>query len=242
MANLLITGGSRGLGHGFSLGVPNSGDSVWLVARSCPQSLDKQDGVTRHWIEADLALPASSDKIAAALAGQPLDLLLYNAGIWEHNAFSDGYDFADIDLFETQQIINVNLVSMLTCIQALLPNLRQARAGKIVLIGSTSGMENNRQPEVAYNASKFGVRGLAQALRQSLRKENIAITCINPGSICAGAASPAYELGREAVISRYGNALLPMHDLVLLVRCVLDLSTATNVAEIHVPAMSDEQA
>lgn len=242
MANLLITGGSRGLGHGFSLGVPDAGDTVWLVSRGRPQSLAKVDGVTRHWIAADLAAPAASETIAAALAGQPLDLLLYNAGIWEHNAFSGHYDFAHIDLVETQQLINVNLVSMLTCIQALLPNLRLAAAGKLVLIGSTSGMENNRQPEVAYNASKFGVRGLAQALRQSLRKENIAITCINPGSICAGSSAPAYELGHAAVIDRYGNSLLPMHDLVALVRCVRHLSTAANVAEINVPAMADEQA
>lgn len=242
VANLLITGGSRGLGHGFSLGVPNQGDTVWLVSRGRPPSLDKADGVTRRWIEADLALPEASAKLAVALAGQPLDLLLYNAGIWEHNAFSSHYDFANVDLLETQQIINVNLVSMLACVQVLLPNLRQAAAGKIVLIGSTSGLENNRQPEVAYNASKFGVRGLAQALRQSLRQENITVTCINPGSICAGASAPADELGREAVLSRYGNALLPMHDLVALVRCVLQLSTATNVAEIDVPAMGDEQA
>lgn len=242
MANFLITGGSRGLGHGFSLGVPTAGDRVWLVSRGRPQSLARQDGVTRSWIEADLTRPESSEKIASALAGEPLDLLLYNAGIWEHNAFSSSYDLADVDLRETQQIINVNLVSMLACVQALLPNLRQAAAGKIVLIGSTSAMENNRQPEIAYNASKFGVRGLAQALRQSLRKEKIAITCINPGSICAGVSAPAYELGREAVLSRYGPTLLPMHDLVALVRCVLQLSSATNVTEINVPAMGDEQA
>lgn len=241
MANILITGGSRGLGHGFALGVPDQGDTVWLVSRGRPQSLDQQDGVTRRWIEADLAEPASNETIAAALNDSPLDLLLYNAGIWEHNAFSDGYDFGAVDLLETQQIINVNLVSMLACIQALLPNLRQAAAGKIVLIGSTSGLENNRQPEAAYNASKFGVRGLAQALRQSLRKDNIAITCLNPGSICAGGSAPAYELGRAAVVSRYGSALLPMHDLVALVRCVMQLSTAANVAEINVPAMGDAQ-
>lgn len=239
MAHLLITGGSRGLGHGLALGVPDTGDTVWLVSRGRPQSLEQKDGITRHWIAADLALPESGATLAAALAGQPLDLLLYNAGVWEHNAFSSRYDFTAVDLQETQRLININLVSMLTCIQALLPNLRRATAGKIVLIGSTSGMENNRQPEVAYNASKFGVRGLAQALRQSLRPENIAITCLNPGSICTNIP---YEQGREAVIERYGNTLLPMQDLVALVRCLRQLSVATNVAEIDVPAMADEQA
>jgi short-subunit dehydrogenase len=239
MANLLITGGSRGLGHGLALGVPDAGDRVWLVSRGRPPSLDKADGITRHWLAADLALPESGATLAEALAGQPLDLLLYNAGVWEHNAFSNRYEFTAVDLHETQQLININLVSMITCIQALLPNLRQAVAGKVVLIGSTSGLENNRQPEVAYNASKFGVRGLAQALRQSLRPEKIAITCLNPGSICT---SLPYEQGREAVIQRYGNTLLPMHDLVALVRCLRQLSVATNVAEINVPAMADEQA
>lgn len=239
MSNLLITGGSRGLGHGFALGLPAAGDQVWLVARSRPASLDQQDGVVRHWIQADLAQPSAASQLAAALGDQPLDLLLYNAGIWEHNAFSSGYDFTQVDIAETQQVINVNLLSAITCVTALAPHLRRAGAGKVVLIGSTSGLENNRQPELAYNASKFGLRGLAQALRQTLRRDGIGVTCLNPGSICT---SLPYEQGRDAVVKRYGKNLLPMHDLVALVRCVMQLSSATNVSEIDVPAMADEQA
>ncbi len=239
MANILITGGSRGLGHGFSLGVPDTGDTLWLVSRSRPQSLDRQDGVARHWIEADLAQREAGAKIAAAFGERPLDLLLYNAGTWEHNAFSSGYDPTRVSASETEEVLRVNLLSAITCVSQLLPNLRKASTGRIILIGSTSGMGNNRQPELAYNASKFGLRGLAQALRQSLRGDGISITCINPGSICT--ALP-YEQGRDAVLRSYGKEMLPMHDLVALVRCVRQLSAATQVSEIDVPSMGDVQA
>jgi short-subunit dehydrogenase len=238
MANILITGGSRGLGHGFSLGVPNLGDNVWLVSRSRPLSLDHADGIKRRWIEEDLAQTEAGGKIAQRLGDQPLDLLLYNAGIWEHNAFGAGYDPRQVSVEETEQILRVNLLSVISCVTALLPCLHRTAAGKIILIGSTSGLENNRQPEAAYTASKFGLRGFAQALRQTLRTDAIAITCINPGSICMDLP---YEQGRAAVLQRYGQALLPMHDLVALVRCVMQLSPASNVTEINVPAMTDEQ-
>ena len=82
-------------------------------------------------------------------------------------------------------------------------------------------------------------RKLAQALRQSLRSDGISITCINPGSICT---SLPYEQGRDAVLRRYGKEMLPMHDLVALGRCVRQLSAATQVSEIDVPAMGDVQA
>ncbi len=239
MANILITGGSRGLGHGFSLGVPDSGDHLWLVSRSRPQSMARNDWVQRHWIEADLAQLDAGRKIAKAYGDEPLDLLLYNAGIWEHNAFGSSYDPAQVSVDETEQLLRVNLLSAITCATELLPNLRKAKAGKIILFGSVNGMENNRQPEVAYNASKYGLRGVAQSLRQTLRKDGIAVTCINPGSICT---SMDYDDERFAVTNRYGKELLPMHDLVALVRCVMKLSIAANVSEIDVPAMADMHA
>jgi NAD(P)-dependent dehydrogenase (short-subunit alcohol dehydrogenase family) len=58
MRNYLIVGGSKGLGDAFVKGVPDQGDHVWVVSRSRPRSLDKNDGVHRVWMEADMSLPA----------------------------------------------------------------------------------------------------------------------------------------------------------------------------------------
>ena len=146
---MLIIGASRGLGAAFSAGLPQTGDEVWLVSRSRP-ALGHEDGVVRHWIEADVAAPQAGAGIAAALGERALDVLVYNAGIWESRGFEPDYDFRDVSEAETQRIVAVNLTGAITCIQAAVPALLRARHAKIVLIGSTSGLENVRAREVAY--------------------------------------------------------------------------------------------
>ena len=84
-------------------------------------------------------------------------------------------------------------------------------------------------PEVAYSASKFGLRGVAHALREHLRHERIAVTVLNPGSIAW-----------EATLS--SEDLIPPTDIVSLVRAVLEISGRTVVKEIDLPAMRDRQA
>lgn len=239
MTRILITGASRGVGHAFNLGLARPGDSLWLVSRTAPR-LDPADGAVRHWIPADLTQTNAADVMAEALAGGPLDALIYNAGIWERQAFSSRYRLEAVPEAETLDVLTVNLTAPLLCVQKLLPNLRQSPAAKIVLIGSTSGLDNAGTPEVAYNASKMGLRGLALALRENLRADRIPVTILNPGSIST--ADAPYEDGREAALAASGGALIPVHDLVALVRCLLDLSNATCVKEIDVPAMADTNA
>ncbi len=236
MTHLLIVGASRGLGAAFHAGLPEPGDTVWLVSRTEPEGLRKDDGIKHIWIQADLSSSDATRKIAGALSGRRIDVLIYNAGIWESNAFGDDYDFEEVDDAETQNIIAVNLASAITCIQKLIPSLRQSENGKVILIGSVSGMENTRLREVAYNASKFGLRGVAHALRENLRRDRISVTCINPGDI---ATAIPYNDGVEKAMAAYDGAAIPVHDLVSIVKCVMGLSRATCVKEIDVPAMMD---
>jgi short-subunit dehydrogenase len=237
MTHHLIIGASRGLGAAFAQAVPNTGDTAWLVSRARPATLDRDDGITRHWIQADLTLSSAATEIAAALGNTPLDVLLYNAGIWERGAFGGSYRFDASPLEETQNVLAVNLSSAILCVQALLPNLRQSTNPKIILIGSTSGLENVQDREVAYVASKFGLRGATYALRESLRADQIAVTTINPGNI---ATEVPYDAGIEGAM-RDGTGI-PMQDLVALVRCVISLSRGSAVKEIDIPAMSDTNA
>ena len=225
--NILITGASRGLGDAFSRGLGQPGDTLWLVSRNPCASLHLQDGVTRHWIEADLSSPGVHQQIASRL-GTDLDVVIHNAGIWETGAFSSDYRFENVSEAETRNVLEVNLIAPILLTQALLPKLRTSSNAKIVLIGSINGLENTAMPEVTYSASKFGLRGLAHALREHLRHERIAVTVVNPGSIAWDAA-----LTRED--------LIPPADIVRLVRAVLETSRRTVVKEIDLPAMQDRQ-
>jgi short-subunit dehydrogenase len=226
--NILITGASRGLGDAFSRGLGRPGDTLWLVSRNPCASLQLQDGVTRHWIEADLSSPGVHQQIANSL-GADLDVVIHNAGIWETGAFSSDYRFENVSEAETRNVLEVNLIAPILLTQALLPKLRTSSNPKIVLIGSINGLENTAMPEVAYSASKFGLRGVAHALREHLRHERIAVTVVNPGSIVWEAASSREDL-------------IPPADIVRLVRAVLETSNRTVVKEIDLPAMRDRHA
>ena len=225
--NILITGASRGLGDALSRGLGRAGDSLWLVSRSPCPSLSLADGVMRHWLEADLSGAGVHAQLAASLP-PVLDAVIHNAGIWESTAFSSRYNFEQISETETRAVLEVNLIAPILLTQALLPKLRGSSNPKIVLIGSINGLENASMPEVAYSASKFGLRGVAHALREHLRSEQIGVTVLNPGSIAWDG-----NLEREDLI-------LPA-DIVRLVRAVLETSRRTVVKEIDLPAMQDGQ-
>ncbi|HXT00496.1 MAG TPA: SDR family NAD(P)-dependent oxidoreductase [Elusimicrobiota bacterium] len=223
-------GASRGLGDALSSGFPRKGDIVWLVSRSEPRSLQRRDGVEREWIEADLSSNVSAEIIAKKIGQAPVDLFIYNAGIWEKNPF----DKTSTD--EIRSIVETNLTSLLLSVHHLLGNLRASARGRVILIGSTCGLENEGTPGVAYTATKFAMRGVTHSLRELLRADKIPVTCISPGSM---ATDVPFEEGAATALERYNGQRIPVQDVVALIRCIAELSVATCVKEIVLPALLD---
>ncbi|WP_091013668.1 MULTISPECIES: SDR family oxidoreductase [Paenibacillus] len=236
MKNMIVFGASKGLGDAFVRGVPQSGDKVWVVSRSKPESLNVEDGVQRIWIQADLSELQAAEHIANQLQGETLDVLIYNVGIWEKEGFEEHYTFDRDEPADISQLIHVNVTSTIVCIQALLPHLRQSEAGKIILIGSTAGLSNAGNSQVSFVASKFAIRGVTEALREHTREDRIAVTCINPGEL---AAAIPYEDGMERALAEYDGTRIPLQDMVAIVRCIISLSKAACVKEINIPALTD---
>ncbi|WP_405130592.1 SDR family NAD(P)-dependent oxidoreductase [Paenibacillus sp. FSL H8-0317] len=236
MKNIIVFGASKGLGDAFVRGVPQSGDKVWVVSRSKPESLSVEDGVERIWIQADLSELQAANQVASQLQGETLDVLIYNVGIWEKEGFEEHYTFDKDEPADISQLIHVNVTSTIVCIQALLPQLRQSEAGKIILIGSTAGLSNAGSSQVSFVASKFAIRGITEALREHTRNDRIAVTCINPGEL---AAEIPYEDGMERALAEYDGTRIPLQDMVAIVRCIISLSKAACVKEINMPALTD---
>jgi NAD(P)-dependent dehydrogenase (short-subunit alcohol dehydrogenase family) len=218
MTTYLIVGASRGLGDALNRRLPRAGDTVVLVSRNEPH-LAQDDGVAREWIAGDLARLETGAEVARQLDGRRIDIVVYNAGIWERDAWSAAYDVTTVSDEETARIIAVNLTGAITLISKLLPNLLQSDNPKVILIGSINGLASTQDVGVAYSASKFGMRGMVHALRAHWRKHRIAVSVLNPGT--------------------FGDGAVTHVDLVASVRYVVDLSRGACAKEIDLFAMED---
>lgn len=235
--NIVLIGASRGLGHALALGLQPLAHHLFLLSRTLPQVLQRDQAFPATWIKADLSKPDFVTHLQDALNQTPVDLLIYNAGIWEPQAFTPAYDFTTNTPAQISELITVNLTSAILCVQALLPNLRKSTSAQILLMGSTSGMDNNQTREVAYQASKFGLRGLNNAIRENLRGTTIRSTLLNLGDL---STRIAYEAGLSAVQKAVGYDLIPLQDVIAIIQCLCLLSPATLIKEIDVVGVNDK--
>lgn len=229
----LIYGVSKGLGKALVEGVPSPNDIIYGVSRSKPPF----EQANFHWIPADLSDNQSANIIKDTIKQQPINTLIYNVGIWEKLAFSDEYQFETSDDIEILNMIQTNISACLLNLKALLPNLRLAKNSKIILIGSTWGLDNHKGKEVTFSATKYALRGIVQSLRETLREDKIAISILNLGYL---ATEYPLSLPVDDVIEQSGGQLIPLQDVVNAVRFILSTSNATCVKEITMPAMMDE--
>lgn len=224
---VLIVGGSRGLGLAMAQYHQSQGDEVWVAARSAAETINLTQPF--HHITCDLRDPiAAAEAIGAALQGQGLDLLIYSAGIWESASFTDTPPSFHRDVIAT------NLTSFVTVCQAVESELIASK-GKVFAIGSTCGLENEGADCVSYVASKFGLRGAVASLRTHLRPHGIAVCCINPGSIATD-----FALGSAAdALDHHGGKRMPVEDIIAIISTFAALSPSACPKELDIPAMSD---
>ena len=216
---VVLAGASRGIGAAAARHLAPRCTRLVAVCRS--------PAVAGEWVEADLATDAGIDAVAQAVGADPVDALLYLGGIWEKGAFTEAYRFQDSPADEVRRVIAVNLVAPILLAQRLAPALALAANPRIVLIGSLSGCDGQAGREVANTASKFGLRGAAQALDMTLRPMGIGVTLINPDNV----ATP--EVVADIAEGRFGAQVpLPMADLLATLDYVLALGPDSVPAEI----------
>ena len=171
---IIVIGASRGVGAAVAKHILPRTKQLITVSRTASIA---------DWIEADISTKAGVTKVSNAVGNSPLDALLYMGGTWESEAFTSKYSFEDCSDRDLENVIAVNLLAPIRLVKSLLPALKQADNPKIIFMGALSGLDNFPAREVANSASKFGLRGAVQALREELRSERIAVTIINPGNI-----------------------------------------------------------
>lgn len=235
----MVVGASKGLGKALIEGLGEADDTLIGVSRTRPEHIAPKAGVQLRWVEANLAEPANAaHAIAQAVAEDGLDTLVYNLGIWEELAFDPAYNFLTDSDDQVQAIVSCNITATLLLIKRLLPTLLKSANPRIILTGSTSGLPQSGRPEVTFGASKFALRGIADALREGYREQRLAVTCLNLGYLNT---EDPLATPRAVAEQRGEGQLIPVHDVVQVVRMALSLSSASYVKELTLPAILDER-
>lgn len=177
-----ITGGSKGIGLGVAKALSDLGMKVAISSRNLAEckkaaaSISKDDSKVLA-LESDVSSSDAEKKSIKEVVdhfGQ-LDVLVANAGVGH---------FAPIDSLSDEDwknTIDTNLTGVFNSVKASLDALKKTR-GYIITIASLAGT-NFFENGAAYNASKFGLVGFSQAIMLDLRKYDIKVTTIMPGSV-----------------------------------------------------------
>ena len=206
---VLITGANRGLGLEFARQYKDAGWRVIGTARK-PGAADELEALGVQVVQLDVADQDSVDRMAAELAGQPVDVLINNAGIFPRVGKIDEIDFDDY-----KRTLEVNTVGPVRVTRALLPNLRQGKLKIIAGLSSNLGSiaENERGNFYGYRESKAALNMFTKTLAAELGPEGFICVVLTPGWVQTDMGGPNATLvpaesigGMKAVLDKLSPA------------------------------------
>lgn len=174
----LITGCSSGFGREFALAALARGNKVVATARDASKLEDLRQRGARTL---SLNVRASDEELRAQIdgaledVGGRLDILVNNAGYVLEGGVEECADDEARGLFDT------NVFGVLSMLRAVLPRMREQKAGVVANMGSLAGWRASPSMGI-YSASKFAVAALSMALKAEVAHLGIDVVCIEPGN------------------------------------------------------------
>ncbi|HEX3234810.1 MAG TPA: SDR family NAD(P)-dependent oxidoreductase [Gemmatimonadales bacterium] len=182
----LVTGATHGIGRATAFALGRAGYRVGVCARTAAK-VDglvaelRGEGIEAAGHPADVGdavqAAAAVERIVAAIG--EIDVLVNNAGVLIARPFEE------LSLEEWDATMATNLRSLFLMTRAVLPPMRRRGAGAIVNVASLAA-RNGFVGGTAYTASKHAVLGFGRSLMLELRKENIRVITLCPGSVATG--------------------------------------------------------
>ncbi|HEX2541190.1 MAG TPA: SDR family oxidoreductase [Caldimonas sp.] len=204
----VVTGGSAGIGLAICEQLLAEGcEVVSLARRRCPIEHPRL-----HSIEVDLMDRAATAAAAAELARRfEVTTLVHNAGVIRPALV------ADVKLDDLDALVELHLGCALQLLQAVLPAMRAARFGRVVLLSSRAAV--GLATRTAYSATKAGMLGMARTWALELAPDGITVNVVAPGPVrtdmffdvvpegsdkerALAAAVPVRRLGEPADVAR----------------------------------------
>lgn len=167
--NILITGASRGIGKKIAE-ILQKDNSVFVTARN--EELLKS---FKNYCVADLAATEGMQKVGTYIQENKIDILINNAGEYIYAPALEGFDIEKLE-----HITKLNLEAPLYLISKAVPHMKDKGFGRIVNIGSISGVMGEANASL-YSATKAGLIGATKALALELAEYGITVNTINPG-------------------------------------------------------------
>src|SRR6266446_4858724 len=194
---VLITGATDGLGKAAALLLAARGYRVFAAGRSAEKraqldALAKEKNLLLETLEMDVCDDASVQKAVASSYQKTgaIDVLINNAGFVQVGAVED------LRLEDWRRQFETNFFGVIRVTQAVLPDMRERRNGRILMMSSVSGFVTP-PTQAAYSASKHAIEALSNALRHELYPFGIHTILIQPGYIVTNIQPTAMELAQS---------------------------------------------
>jgi len=180
----LVTGAARGIGRACAQMLARAGARVAVnyraadaQARTLVDEICKSGGEARAY-RADVSLRPEVDRMIEEVRADlgPIDILVANAGIYP----PESGPAEELSEESWERTLDVNLTGMWHCCRGVIPEMKQRRRGRIVLISSTSAL-TGEPLGAGYAASKGGVISLGASLAHDLGPYGVTVNCVSPG-------------------------------------------------------------
>ncbi|HEU4724851.1 MAG TPA: SDR family oxidoreductase [Candidatus Eisenbacteria bacterium] len=180
----LVTGGSKGIGLAVAEAILERGGSVAICARNGAEveavgrSLETRFPKRVLARGCDVRREGDVEALFAAVDERfgGIDILVNNAGVGFFK------NLEKMTLEEWNTILETNVTGVFLCCRAAVPRMRARGGGYIVNLSSLAG-KNAFPQATAYNASKFALNGMSEALMQEVRHDGIRVSYVMPGSV-----------------------------------------------------------
>ncbi len=201
MKQVLITGGSRGIGAAAVRAFSRDCAVAFLYEKNhaAAQAVAEQTGAQA--ICCDVTDPEAVRRAVASLP--PVDILVNNAGIAHYGLISQ------VTEAEFSRLFSVNVGGIYRCVNAVLPAMLHRQGGCILNVASMWG-QVGASCEAIYSATKGAVIALTKALAQELGPSGIRVNCVSPGVILTDMVANVSQqtldsLAEENLVGRNGS-------------------------------------
>jgi len=183
LTSALVTGATQGIGRATAFALGRAGYRVGVCARTHARVDElladlKQEGIDAAGACADVGDPAQAARAAEqiAIAIGEIGVLVNNAGVLIARPFEE------MTLEDWDATMTTNVRSLFLMTRAVLPAMRRRREGTIVNVASLAG-RSGFAGGTAYTASKHAVLGFSRSLMLEVRKDNVRVVTVCPGSV-----------------------------------------------------------